>query len=66
MVVFLSLIIPMPYTWKRGLFTFISSNPLVARMQYGLKVTLRQRYADGHFKLTLQQDMLHIHLDSLC
>ncbi|KAL9052395.1 MAG: hypothetical protein Q9162_005425 [Coniocarpon cinnabarinum] len=38
MVLFMSLIVPMPYTWKRKLFTFISDNPLVARVQYGLKI----------------------------
>lgn len=38
MVLFMSLIVPLPYRMKRGLFLFISENPLVARMQYGLKV----------------------------
>lgn len=39
MVLFASLIIPLPFTWKRTLFTFISENPLVAKLQYGLKIT---------------------------
>ncbi|KJY02493.1 bap31 domain protein [Zymoseptoria brevis] len=39
MVVFVSLIVPMPFAVKRKLFTFISENPLIAKLQYGLKIT---------------------------
>jgi len=39
MFMFMLLIIPLPYTWKRSLFTFISESPLIAKMQYGLKIT---------------------------
>lgn len=39
MLLFLSLIVPMPFKMKRGLFEFISSNPLVAKLQYGMKIT---------------------------
>ena len=39
MVIFMSLIVPMPYTAKRKIFTFISENPLVAKVQYGMKIT---------------------------
>ncbi|KAI9702726.1 MAG: hypothetical protein M1820_006110 [Bogoriella megaspora] len=39
MVVFVTLIIPMPYTAKRKIFTFISENPFVAKIQYGMKIT---------------------------
>ncbi|EME46300.1 hypothetical protein DOTSEDRAFT_70333 [Dothistroma septosporum NZE10] len=39
MVVFMSLIVPLPFKIKRGLFTFISENPLIAKLQYGLKIT---------------------------
>lgn len=39
MVIFGILILPIPFTWRRRMFTFISTNPLVARAQYGLKVT---------------------------
>jgi len=39
MVVFMSLIVPMPFTWRRRLFNFISENPLIAKLQYGLKIT---------------------------
>lgn len=39
MLLFCSLIVPMPFRMKRGLFEFISSNPLVAKLQYGMKIT---------------------------
>jgi len=35
------LIVPLPYTMKRRLFNFISENPLVAKLQYGMKVGLQ-------------------------
>lgn len=38
MTIFCALIVPLPYTMKRKLFTFISENPLVAKFQYGMKV----------------------------
>lgn len=38
MVVFMSLIIPMPFTWKRTLLTFISESPVIAKLQYWIKV----------------------------
>ena len=38
MVIFMTLIIPMPFTWRRKLFNFISENPLIAKLQYGMKV----------------------------
>ncbi|KAL8945609.1 MAG: hypothetical protein Q9222_007872 [Ikaeria aurantiellina] len=39
MSIFMLLIVPLPYTMKRKLFTFISENPLVAKLQYGMKIT---------------------------
>ena len=39
MAVFMGLIIPLPFTVKRKLFTFISESPVVAKLQYGLKVS---------------------------
>jgi len=39
MLLFCSLIVPMPFKIKRGLFEFISHNPLVAKLQYGMKIT---------------------------
>ncbi|KAJ5901710.1 hypothetical protein N7495_002238 [Penicillium taxi] len=39
MGVFLALIIPLPFTIKRKLFAFISESPIIAKLQYGLKIT---------------------------
>ncbi|KAL1999913.1 hypothetical protein VTN02DRAFT_3808 [Thermoascus thermophilus] len=39
MAVFMGLIIPLPFTVKRKLFTFISESPAIAKLQYGLKIT---------------------------
>ncbi|KAL9610600.1 MAG: hypothetical protein Q9167_004702 [Letrouitia subvulpina] len=39
MAIFMLLIVPLPYSMKRKLFTFISENPLVAKVQYGMKIT---------------------------
>ncbi|MCJ1337534.1 hypothetical protein MMC09_002816 [Bachmanniomyces sp. S44760] len=39
MSIFMLLIVPLPYTWKRKLFNFISESPLIAKMQYGMKIT---------------------------
>ena len=60
MVIFMSLIVPMPYTWKRKLFTFISENPLVARLQYGLKV----RAGPSLLQLTIANAILRLRLSS--
>lgn len=38
MGVFLALIVPLPFVIKRKLFTFISESPIIAKLQYGLKV----------------------------
>ncbi|KAK6526691.1 hypothetical protein TWF281_009893 [Arthrobotrys megalospora] len=39
MGIFMVLILPLPLTWRRQMFTFISTNPLIAKLQYGLKIT---------------------------
>jgi hypothetical protein len=39
MLIFLALIVPLPFTWRRRLFTFISESPIVAKLQYGMKIT---------------------------
>ncbi|OCK87833.1 putative BAP31 domain protein [Cenococcum geophilum 1.58] len=39
MVIFMALIIPLPFTWRRKLFTFISESPIIAKLQYGMKIT---------------------------
>jgi hypothetical protein len=38
MLIFCALIVPLPFTWRRKLFTFVSESSLVARLQYGMKV----------------------------
>lgn len=39
MVIFAGLIIPLPFKIKRSLFTFISESPIIAKLQYGMKIT---------------------------
>jgi len=39
MGLFMLLILPLPFTVRRRMFTFISENPFVAKIQYGLKIT---------------------------
>jgi len=39
MAVFMGLIVPLPFTIKRRLFTFISESPIVAKLQYAMKIT---------------------------
>lgn len=65
MAVFMLLILPLPFTWRRRLFTFISENPVIAKVQYGMKVHdvdsgAKTSEADD-FK---QTDSLHRRIDS--
>jgi len=39
MFIFVALVVPMPFTWRRKLFTFLSESPLIAKLQYGMKIT---------------------------
>ncbi|BFZ65233.1 Endoplasmic reticulum transmembrane protein 3 [Saitoella coloradoensis] len=39
MAIFCLLILPLPFTWRKSLFRFISESPIVAKLQYGLKIT---------------------------
>ncbi|KAF2751374.1 endoplasmic reticulum protein-like protein [Sporormia fimetaria CBS 119925] len=39
MLIFCSLIVPIPFTWRRKLFAFISESPIIAKLQYGMKIT---------------------------
>ncbi|KAK3201720.1 hypothetical protein GRF29_164g464366 [Pseudopithomyces chartarum] len=39
MLIFLALIVPLPFTWRRKLFSFISESPIIAKLQYGMKIT---------------------------
>ena len=34
----MALIVPMPFTLKRKMFNFLAESPLVAKLQYGMKV----------------------------
>ncbi|TIA93625.1 hypothetical protein E3P99_00106 [Wallemia hederae] len=39
-VTFLVLVAPMPFAFKQRFFKFLSTNPLVAKLQYSLKISL--------------------------
>jgi len=39
MALFVLLIVPLPFTLRRKIFTFISESPLIAKLQYGMKIT---------------------------
>lgn len=39
MALFMLLIIPLPFNIRRKMFTFISESPIVAKLQYGMKIT---------------------------
>ncbi|KAH6990761.1 B-cell receptor-associated protein 31-like-domain-containing protein [Ilyonectria sp. MPI-CAGE-AT-0026] len=39
MLLFMLLIVPLPFNAKRKIFTFISENPIVAKIQYWMKIT---------------------------
>jgi len=38
MLLFIALVIPWPFTWRRAMFKFLADNPLVAKLQFGLKI----------------------------
>ncbi|KAB8446262.1 hypothetical protein FH972_025243 [Carpinus fangiana] len=64
MALFMSLIVPMPFTWKRRLFTFISENKYVAKLQYGLKVGSASCLMHN-MALTPAIDHFYIHYDPI-
>ncbi|KAI1485711.1 B-cell receptor-associated protein 31-like-domain-containing protein [Biscogniauxia mediterranea] len=39
MSLFMFLVVPMPFTVRRKMFTFLSENPFVAKLHHGLKIT---------------------------
>ncbi|KFX94833.1 hypothetical protein O988_06120 [Pseudogymnoascus sp. VKM F-3808] len=39
MALFVLLIVPLPFNWRLKLYTFISESPVIAKVQYGLKIT---------------------------
>jgi hypothetical protein len=63
MLIFCALIVPLPFTWRRKLFTFISESPIIAKLQYGMKVQniplVVRRPSDLH------PDYFHLHPDSV-
>lgn len=62
MLIFCALIVPLPFTWRRRLFTFISESPIIAKLQYGMKVW---RVA-AWYKLHLTGlDNVHLHPDTV-
>ena len=64
MTIFMLLIVPLPYAMKRKLFTFISESPIVAKLQYGMKVITKLQAGTNCFGLTLP-DHFHLHSDTL-
>jgi len=39
MSIFLLLVVPLPFTWRKKMFEFISNSPVIAKLQYGMKIT---------------------------
>lgn len=39
MGIFMLLILPLPFTWRKRMFSYISTSPLIAKLQYGMKIT---------------------------
>lgn len=37
-VTFIILVMPLPFTWRRVLFRFLAGSPMVAKLQYALKI----------------------------
>lgn len=62
MLLFMTLIIPMPHTVKRKLFNFISESPLVAKLQYGMKVNIAKSRVFNHI-LNYYTDNVYLHID---
>lgn len=52
MSLFVALIVPMPFVWKRKLFTFISHNKYVSKLQYWLKVRRTHIHIRGRVRQT--------------
>lgn len=65
MAVFLALIIPLPFTIKRKLFAFISESPIIAKLQYGLKVWLIPDIEIDWAYLIGNLDYIHLHPHSV-
>lgn len=56
MAIFCLLIVPLPFTMKRKIFAFIADNPVIAKLQYGLKVRCKESRRQNRVnKLTPEQ-----------
>ncbi|KEI42923.1 uncharacterized protein L969DRAFT_84808 [Mixia osmundae IAM 14324] len=38
MGLFISLVLPLPFTWRRAMLKFLAESPIVAKLQFGLKI----------------------------
>jgi B-cell receptor-associated protein 31 len=54
MALFVALILPMPFKVKRKLFNFIAESPIVAKLQYGMKVCLQASLTGANRSNTLR------------
>jgi hypothetical protein len=61
MLIFCALIVPLPFTWRRKLFTFISESPIIAKLQYGMKARIPLSFAE---LIVSNSSLDHIHLHS--
>lgn len=66
MAVFMGLIIPLPFLVKRKLFTFISESPVIAKLQYGLKVSDLKTGLNFIGANEIGLDNVYIHPNPLC
>ena len=60
----MALIIPMPFTIKRKMFNFLAESPIVAKLQYGMKVHI-DRSGNGQEPANEGWlDYVHLHSDT--
>lgn len=52
MVTFCLLVAPLPFTFKKKLFTFLSTSPIIAKVAYGLKISFM--YAQLSMRIVVQ------------
>lgn len=59
MGVFMGLIVPLPFSVRRKLFAFVSESPVIAKLQYGLRVGhVAQKQISGTDNVS---DHVHLH-----
>ena len=59
----MALIVPLPFVVKRKLFAFISESPVIAKLQYGLKVRWSTSINTTNINRVL--DYFHLHPHSI-